>query len=69
MRLCCDGYLLYVIINKTHFLVTKSGPVLKTQRSQLKVGTLVTLPRTVTSYRDSVDGTRNRITYQKLVTR
>ena len=30
---------------------------------------LVTLPRTVTSYRDSVDGTRDRLTYQKLVTR
>ena len=31
------------------------------------VSTLVTLPRIVTSYRDSVDGTR--VTYQKLVTR
>ena len=31
--------------------------------------TLVTLPRIVTPYRDSVDGTRDRITYQKLVTR
>ena len=31
--------------------------------------TLVTLPRTVTPYRDSVDGTRHRLTYQKLVTR
>jgi len=30
--------------------------------------TLVTLPRIVTPYRDSVDGTRARITYQKLVT-
>jgi hypothetical protein len=28
-----------------------------------------TLPRIVTSYRDSVDGTRDRVTYQKLVTR
>jgi hypothetical protein len=36
----------------------------------LKVGyTLVTLPRTVTPYRDSVDGTRDHVTYQKLVTR
>jgi hypothetical protein len=35
-----------------------------------KVGyTLVTLPRTVTPYRDSVDETRGRVTYQKLVTR
>jgi len=30
--------------------------------------TLVTLPRIVTPYRDSVDGTRARVTYQKLVT-
>jgi hypothetical protein len=30
--------------------------------------TLVTLPRIVTPYRDSVDGTRGRVTYQKLVT-
>ena len=31
--------------------------------------TLVTLPRIVTPYRESVDGTRDRVTYQKLVTR
>ena len=31
--------------------------------------TLVTLSRTVTPYRDSVEGTRDRVTYQKLVTR
>ena len=31
--------------------------------------TLVTLPRSVTPYRGSVDGTRDRVTYQKLVTR
>jgi hypothetical protein len=31
--------------------------------------TLVTLPRTVTPYRDSVDGTRDHVTYQQLVTR
>jgi hypothetical protein len=30
--------------------------------------TLVTLPRTVTTYRDCVDGTRDHVTYQKLVT-
>jgi hypothetical protein len=29
--------------------------------------TLVTLPRIVTPYRDSVDETRARVTYQKLV--
>jgi hypothetical protein len=35
-----------------------------------KVGrTLVTLSRTVTPYRDFVDGTRGRVTCQKLVTR
>jgi len=31
--------------------------------------TLVTLPRIVTLYRDSVDKTRDHVTYQKLVTR
>ena len=31
--------------------------------------TLVTLPRIVTPYRDSVNGTRARVTYQKLVKR
>jgi len=31
--------------------------------------TLVTLPRFVTPYRDSADETRDRVTYQKLVTR
>ena len=37
---------------------------------QTKVGsTLVTLPRNVTPYRDSVNGARDRVTYQKLVTR
>jgi hypothetical protein len=31
--------------------------------------TLVTLPHTITLYRDSVDGTRDHVTYKKLVTR
>jgi len=31
--------------------------------------TLVTLPRNVTPYRDSVDGTGDHVTYQELVTR
>ena len=31
--------------------------------------TLVTLPRIVTPYHDSEDGTRDRVSYQKLVTR
>ena len=31
--------------------------------------TLVTFSRIVTPYRDSVDGTRDRVPYQKLVTR
>jgi len=30
--------------------------------------TLVTLPHIVTPYRDSVDGTHDHVTYQKLVT-
>jgi len=30
---------------------------------------LVTLPHNVTPYRDSVNGARDRVTYQKLVTR
>ena len=40
------------------------------KRTSSKGGyTLVTLPRIVTPYRDSVDWTRGRVTYQKLVTR
>jgi hypothetical protein len=31
--------------------------------------TFVTLPSIVTPYRDSVEGTRDRVTYQKLLTR
>jgi len=31
--------------------------------------TLVTLPHNVTSYRGSVDGTRDRVTYRKFVMR
>jgi hypothetical protein len=31
--------------------------------------TLVTKPRTVAPYRDRVDGTRDNVTFQKLVTR
>jgi hypothetical protein len=31
--------------------------------------TLVTLPRNITPYRDSVDGTFDHVTYQNLVTR
>jgi hypothetical protein len=38
--------------------------------SRLKGGhTLVTRPRIVTPYLDSVDGTRDRVTHEKLVTR
>jgi hypothetical protein len=40
------------------------------QDKQSKGGyTLVTLPRTVTPNPDSVDGARNHVTYQRLVTR
>jgi len=38
-------------------------------QKHLGASTLVTLPRNVTPYRDSVDGTRDRVTYQKFVTR
>ena len=45
----------------------------RTQAAQVgfcKCGsTLVTLPRNVTPYRDSANGARDRVTYQKLVTR
>jgi hypothetical protein len=47
-------------------------PILYIGRRVFKVKgeyTLVTLPRIVTPYRDSVDGTRDGVTYQKLVTR
>ena len=44
--------------------------VTSTRTAYVKDGyTLVTLPRIVTPYRDSVDGTRDRVTYLKLVTR
>ena len=36
--------------------------------TRLRVGPH-TLPRIVTPYRDSLDGTRDRVTYQKSVTR
>jgi len=49
---------------------TPSTSVLPCQYNSSKGGyTLVTSPRIVTPYRDSVDGTRARVTYQKLVTR
>jgi len=47
----------------------------KKRKKKFKVGTpkgryaLVTLPRNVTPHRDSVDGTCDHVTYQKLVTR
>ena len=42
----------------------------RVQKRQSKGGyTLVTLPHIVTPYRDSMDETRVRVTYQKLVTR
>jgi hypothetical protein len=48
-----------------HDIIWKQPP-----RCNYKGGyTLVTLPRIVTPYRDSVNGTRDRVTYQKLVTR
>ena len=45
-------------------------PCIRSVNSPSKGGyTLVTLPRIVTPYRDIVDETRDRVTYQKLVTR
>jgi len=44
-------------------------PSIKTGTTYYGGYTLVTLPRIVTLYPDSVDGTRTRVTYQKLVTR
>jgi len=47
----------YTSLDIIHTLVFKGGY------------TLVTLPLIVTPYRDSVDGTRDRVTCQKLATR
>ena len=48
----------------------ETNPIQICTPSTFKDGyTLVTLPRIVTPYRDSVDGTRDSVTYQKLVTR
>jgi len=53
------------ILNMVNWLTHQSSI-----QTALKGGyTLVTLPRILTPYRDSVDGTRDHITYQKLVTR
>jgi len=64
--------------NSLHHIVNIQRP--RPQRKDTNIGrdlrtkctvkggyTLVTLPCIVTPYRDSVDGTRDRITYQKLV--
>jgi hypothetical protein len=72
----------HVLVNKTCFRSTTLGlqigriskktkfpTYFKRQVSRYTYGahTLVTLPRIVTPYRDSVNGTRERITYQKLL--
>ena len=50
--------------------VSKEAVLPRYLHGQTKGGyTLVTLPRIVTPYCDSVDGTRDRVTNQKLVTR
>jgi hypothetical protein len=78
--LCCSMYCLYVnvychrVTNQlqliNHIIYSVWYLALSVQLVYCKVGyTLVTLPRIVTPYRDSVDGTRDRVTYQKLVTR
>ena len=50
------------------FNVMRSGPIPVAAQSKGRY-TLVTLPRNVTPYRDSVDGPCDHVTYQKLVTR
>ena len=52
------------------FSILKLRAVSAPNHHSIKGGyTLVTLTRIVTPYRDSVDETRARVTYQKLVTR
>ena len=46
-----------------------TGGISATQHSKGGYTLIVTLQRIVTPYRDSVDGIRDRVTYQKLVTR
>ena len=46
-----------------------SAPTLKAAEAHKGGSTVVTFPRTVTQYRDSVDRSRAHVTYQKLVTR
>jgi hypothetical protein len=45
------------------------GPEALNMQPPLRWVHTVTLPRTVTPYRDSVEGTRDHVTYQKLDTR
>jgi hypothetical protein len=52
-----------------HYMILLSESTLRLLGTCKGGYTLVTLPRIVTPYRDSVDGTRDRVTYQKLVTR
>jgi len=53
-------------VESQHFIATGKCTI----PEHIKGGyTLVTLPPIVTPYRDSVNGTRDRVTYQKLVTR
>jgi len=67
LRTLCFGK--QVPMFRRNTLPQNSGTV-QEDRCIAKAGsTLVTLPRNVTPYRDSVEGTRDRVTYQKLVTR
>jgi hypothetical protein len=51
------------------FLGTIAAGILPCDLNIKEGYTLVTLPRIVTPYRDSVDETHDHVTYQKLVTR
>jgi hypothetical protein len=74
--LLCFVYSDYNIFHKHNYQLRKKFKILRQTCNQRyfsksfhsKSGfTLVTLPRTVTPYRDRVDGTRYRVTYQKLL--
>jgi hypothetical protein len=61
MYICDNWYVLYVLVDQFNSI--------QARRQSTKGGyTLVTLTRTVTRYRESVNGARDHVTYQKLVT-
>jgi hypothetical protein len=60
-------YLKYFMYRNYCYIL--QGTRIYTMFRELKWVHTVKLPRTVTPYRDSVTGTRDHVTYQKLVTR